>query len=109
VWTTPLLYERLRWPEVRLAATEDCVCLVPVVEDHGRHMQSDTDLRITADICRRAGETAPDIVLFPAARLVGIEHDTVPAAAGCHTSGEDSAELFARQLPGRREPQETLP
>src|SRR5262245_5098110 len=69
VWTTPLYYERLSWPEVRRAAAEERVCLIPVatLEDHGPHMPIDTDLRITAEICRRAAEAAPDeIVLLPA-------------------------------------------
>jgi creatinine amidohydrolase len=68
VWTTPLLYERLTWPEVRRAAAQDRVCLVPVatLEDHGPHLPIDTDLRITAEICRQAAEAAPDeVVLLP--------------------------------------------
>ena len=68
MWTTPLLYERLSWPEVRRAAAEERVCLIPVatLEDHGPHLPIDTDLRITAEICRRAAEAAPDeIVLLP--------------------------------------------
>jgi creatinine amidohydrolase len=67
--STPLLYERLSWPEVRQAAEEEVVCLIPVatLEDHGPHLPIDTDLRITAEICRRAAEAAPDeILLLPA-------------------------------------------
>jgi creatinine amidohydrolase len=69
VWTTPLLYERLSWPEVRRAAAEERVCLIPVatLEDHGPHLPIDTDLRLTWEICRRAAEEAPDeTVLLPA-------------------------------------------
>ena len=49
----PLRYERLTWPEVRRAATEDRVALVPVatLEDHGPHLPVDTDLRIVTEIC----------------------------------------------------------
>jgi creatinine amidohydrolase len=68
MWSRPLLYERLTWPEVRRAAGEERVCLVPVatLEDHGPHLPIDTDLRITAEICRRTAEAAPDeIVLLP--------------------------------------------
>jgi creatinine amidohydrolase len=151
----PLLYERLTWPEVRAAAAEDLVCLIPVatLEDHGPHLPIDTDLRITAEICRRAAEEAPDEILllppiphgysphhmdFPgpitiawdtftrycrdvgsslarhgfrrmlflnghgsnqnlvetAARLVGLEHPDVLAAAAFHTSGAESARLI---------------
>src|SRR5438093_8794665 len=67
--TKPLLYERLTWPEVTEGAAEDRVCLIPVatLEDHGPHLPIDTDLRITAEICRRAAEGAADeVVLLPA-------------------------------------------
>src|SRR5436309_440815 len=55
-WTTPLLYERLTWPEVRRAADEDRVCLIPAgtLEDHGPHLPIDADTRIASEICRRA-------------------------------------------------------
>jgi creatinine amidohydrolase len=69
VRTRPLLYERLSWPEVSRVADEDRVCLVPVatLEDHGHHLPIDADLRIVAEICRRAAEEAPDeTVLLPA-------------------------------------------
>ena len=149
---TPLLYERLSWPEVREAA-EDRVCLIPVatLEDHGPHLPIDTDLRITAEIARRTAEAAPDDVLllppiphgysphhmdFPgpitigwdtftryckdvgtslarhgfrrllylnghgsnqnlvetAARLVGVEHPNVLAAAAFYLSGREALE-----------------
>jgi creatinine amidohydrolase len=68
VWSRPLLYERLTWPEVRRAAGQDRVALIPVatLEDHGLHLPIDTDLRIAAEVCRRAAEEAPDqIVLLP--------------------------------------------
>jgi len=69
MWGTPLLYERLTWPEVRAAAEQDRVCLIPVatLEDHGPHLPIDTDLRITAEICRRVAlEAEDDVVLLPA-------------------------------------------
>jgi len=69
MWSRPLRYERLTWPEVRRAAAEDRVALIPVatLEDHGPHLPIDADLRIVAEICRRAAEQAPDeIVLLPA-------------------------------------------
>ncbi len=54
-WTTPLLYERLTWPEVRRAAGEDRVCLIPAgtLEDHGPHLPLDTDTRIASDSAGR--------------------------------------------------------
>ena len=68
MWSRPLLYERLTWPEVRRAAGEGRVALIPVatLEDHGLHLPIDTDLRIAAEICHRAAEEAPDhTVLLP--------------------------------------------
>ena len=55
MWTRPLLYERLTWPEVRRAAGEGRVAVIPVatLEDHGPHLPIYADLRITAEICRR--------------------------------------------------------
>ena len=67
--TGPLRYERLTWPEVRRAAGEDRVALVPVatLEDHGPHLPVDTDLRIVSEICERAAAAAADrVVLLPA-------------------------------------------
>ena len=67
--TGPLRYERLTWPEVRRAAGEDRVALVPVatLEDHGPHLPVDTDLRIVSEICERAAARAADrVVLLPA-------------------------------------------
>src|SRR5205085_3727540 len=68
MWSSPLEYGRLTWPEVRRAAAEDRVCLIPVatLEDHGPHLPIDTDLRITAEIARRTAAAAPEeIVLLP--------------------------------------------
>ncbi len=67
-WTTPLLYERLSWPEVRRAVREDRVCLIPAgtLEDHGPHLPLDADTRIATEICRRAAEELrEDVVLLP--------------------------------------------
>jgi creatinine amidohydrolase len=71
VWseTGPLRYERLTWPEVRRAADQDRVALIPVatLEDHGPHLPVDTDLRIVSEICERAAARAADqVVLLPA-------------------------------------------
>jgi creatinine amidohydrolase len=71
VWSErgPLRYERLTWPEVRRAAAEERVALVPVatLEDHSPHLPVDTDLRIVTEICERAAtEAAGRVVLLPA-------------------------------------------
>jgi creatinine amidohydrolase len=67
--TSPPLYGRLTWPEIRRAVAEDRVCLIPVatLEDHGPHLPLDTDLRLTWEICQRAAEAIPDeVLLLPA-------------------------------------------
>jgi creatinine amidohydrolase len=67
-WTTPLLYERLTWPEVRRAVDQDRVCLIPAgtLEDHGPHLPIDADSRIAGEICRRTAEELPEeVVLLP--------------------------------------------
>ena len=67
-WTSPLMYERLTWPEVRRAVEQDRVCLIPAgtLEDHGPHLPIDADTRIAAEICRRVAEEAvEEVVLLP--------------------------------------------
>src|SRR5438034_3148833 len=96
MWSSPLLYERLTWPEVRRAAGEDRVCLIPVatLEDHGPHMPIDTDLRITAEICTRAAEQAPEeVVLLPA-----IPHGYSPHHMDCPGPITIGWETFTRYL-----------
>ncbi|HEX8929745.1 MAG TPA: creatininase family protein [Actinomycetota bacterium] len=68
MWSRPLRYERLTWREVRRAAAEDRVALIPVatLEDHGPHLPIDTDLRIVAEICERVADGMSDqVVLLP--------------------------------------------
>lgn len=62
------LYEEMKWPELREAAEEERVVVVPVatIEDHGYHLPLVTDVLITSTICRRAAEVVPDeVVLLP--------------------------------------------
>jgi creatinine amidohydrolase len=69
VWGSPLLYERLTWPEAQRAAAEQRVALVPVgtLEDHGLHLPLDTDVFIVESVCRAAAERLEDLtVLLPA-------------------------------------------
>jgi creatinine amidohydrolase len=114
VWseTGPLRYERLTWPEVRRAAGEDRVALIPVatLEDHGPHLPVDTDLRIVAEICERAAAEAADrVVLLPAiphgydphhvetaARLVMVDRPEVLAAAAFYLASPAAVEVIER-------------
>ncbi len=68
MWSSPLEYGRLTWPEVRRAASEDFVPIVPIgtLEDHGHHLPIDTDVTLVEAICRGAAERLPDEgVLLP--------------------------------------------
>ena len=61
-------YGELSWPEVKAAADAGKVAVVPVatLEDHGRHLPIDTDVRLCVAACERAVESASDrAVLVP--------------------------------------------
>jgi creatinine amidohydrolase len=68
VWSSPLEYGRLTWPEVKRAAGEGRVPIVPIgtLEDHGHHLPIDTDVTLVEAICRSAAEQLSDkTVLLP--------------------------------------------
>ncbi|HYY45029.1 MAG TPA: creatininase family protein, partial [Actinomycetota bacterium] len=68
MWAEPLEYGRLTWPEVRRAAAEERVPLVPIgtLEDHGSHLPIDTDVRLVEAVCRGAAKKLPaETVLLP--------------------------------------------
>jgi creatinine amidohydrolase len=61
-------YGELTWPEVKAAADERKVAVVPVatLEDHGLHLPIDTDVRLCFAACDRAVASAADrAVLVP--------------------------------------------
>jgi creatinine amidohydrolase len=69
LWGKPLEYCKLSWPEVRRAAGQDRVAIVPIgtLEDHGPHLPLDTDVKLAEAICRAAAnELADATVLLPA-------------------------------------------
>ena len=66
---TKYRYGELTWPEVKQAAAEGRVAIVTIatLEDHGRHLPIDTDLRICTAVCEEAASRAADrVVLVPA-------------------------------------------
>ena len=68
MWGRPLEYGKLSWEEVKRAAAEERVPLVPIatLEDHGRHLPIDTDVTLVEAICRGAAtELSDDTVLLP--------------------------------------------
>ena len=68
MWGRPLEYGKLTWPEVKRAAAEERVPLVPIatLEDHGHHLPIDTDVTLVEAICRAAAaELGDDTVLLP--------------------------------------------
>jgi creatinine amidohydrolase len=61
-------YGELTWPEVKEAAEAGKVAVVPVatIEDHGRHLPIDTDVRLCTAVCEEAVSRAADrAVLIP--------------------------------------------
>lgn len=68
MWSEPLEYGRLSWPEVKRAAAQGRVPIVPVgtLEDHGPHLPIDTDVTIAEAVCRGAAtRLAQESVLLP--------------------------------------------
>ena len=68
MWSEPLEFGKLTWPEVARAAREKRVPIVPIgtLEDHGRHLPIDTDVVLVEAVCRRAAERLPaETVLLP--------------------------------------------
>lgn len=62
------LYEEMKWPEIKEAAEEDRVVILPVgtLEDHGHHLPLITDVLITYTICKQACMRIPEeVVLLP--------------------------------------------
>jgi creatinine amidohydrolase len=68
MWSRPVEYGRLTWPEVRRAANDGRVPIVPIgtLEDHGHHLPIDTDVTLVEAICRGTAEQLSDrTVLLP--------------------------------------------
>ena len=68
MWSEPLQYGRLTWPEVKRAAAESRIPIVPIgtLEDHGPHLPIDTDVTIVEAICHAtASRLAGNTVLLP--------------------------------------------
>jgi creatinine amidohydrolase len=68
VWTEPLEFGKMTWPEVAQAAGEGRVPIVPIgtLEDHGYHLPIDTDVTLVEAVCRGAVELLPEhTVLLP--------------------------------------------
>lgn len=62
-------YGEMTWPQVKAAAAQDRVALLPIatIEDHGPHLPIDTDLRLCNAVCELAAARAADrAVLVPA-------------------------------------------
>jgi creatinine amidohydrolase len=68
LWTEPLEFGKLSWPEVARAASEGRIPIVPIgtLEDHGYHLPIDTDVTLVEAVCRGAAERLPaETVLLP--------------------------------------------
>ena len=64
--TAKYRYGELTWPEVREAAAQRRVAVVPIatIEDHGPHLPIDTDLRLCNAVCEAAVARAADRALL---------------------------------------------
>ena len=83
-----IFYDEMTWPEVKEAANQNRVALVPVgsIEDHGWHLTTMTDNLIITEICNEAGRRSPkDIVVLPNAPY-GFEahHMDFPGSVDVH-------------------------
>ena len=84
-------YGELTWPQVGQAAAQDRVAIVPIatLEDHGRHLPIDTDVRLCAAVCEAAGSRASDrvVVVPPINHGYSPHHMDFPGAItiGAHT------------------------
>lgn len=62
------LYDQYTWPEIRDLPKRDLVAVIAVgaIEQHGHHLQLDTDNVLVWNVCTEAAKRAPnDIVLLP--------------------------------------------
>jgi creatinine amidohydrolase len=84
-------YGEMTWPEVKEAASQNRVAVVPiaVLEDHGPHLPIDTDLRLCNAVCEAAVSRASDrAVLVPAINHGYTPHHMDfpgPITIGAHT------------------------
>jgi len=65
-----VFYQDMTWPEVKEAANDDRVVIVPVgsIEDHGLHLPVMTDNMIITSICNEVGRRIPgEAVIMPCA------------------------------------------
>jgi len=65
-----IFYERLTWPQIRDAARDDKVIVIPFasIEQHELHLPVDVDLRLAREVCMRAARRNPNcLVMTPMA------------------------------------------
>ena len=64
--TAKYRYGDLTWPEVKAAAAQNRVAVIPIatIEDHGPHLPIDTDLRLCNAVCEAAVARASDRALL---------------------------------------------
>lgn len=62
----PYEYDRLTWPELRQAAREERVIVLPVgtTEQHGPHLPLEVDTYLCRRVCEGAAELAPEELLL---------------------------------------------
>jgi len=77
------LYDEMSWPEIREAAKDKKVPLIPVgsTEQHGPHLPTKTDAFLAYEICKAAGKRIPKmtVVLPPVSYGYNEHHLDFPA------------------------------
>ena len=74
---TKILYREMTWPEVKEAAAQGRVALVPVgsTEQHGYHLPTMTDIFLCYEVCKRVAQRMPnDAVVLPPVNYGYNEH-----------------------------------
>ena len=71
-----LLYDEMNWLEVKEAAEQQRVPLIPVgsTEQHGPHLPTKTDAFLAYEVCKEAARTAGEAVVLPPVNYGYNEH-----------------------------------
>jgi len=76
-WVMKILYGDMTWPEVKKAAEDERVPLIPVgsTEQHGPHLPTRTDALLAYEVCKVAARKIPDMaVVLPPVNYGYNEH-----------------------------------
>ncbi len=94
--TTKTQYGKMTWPEIKEAAAQRRVALLPTgcIEDHGPHLPLDVDVLLPTTICERAAELVPDQCVVVPAVAHGYDPHHLDFPGVIHVDGD----VFVRYL-----------